>query len=267
MSNLIHTRPTDEVFAALVASGAVTMPDGTLDAAYSLADLTSGNPGKGALWTTDHATILIDHGSAVSVALAALIHTNLRSTISSALFQRNATNSWGSPTVNVTIPTYDADLDGLRRNSVLVRSDTALRWTRIVLSGNGVNLRIGQLALYAASYQLAINIKNGAAITSTYNTVINRTLGGLDLATERGVRQWTLDAAVDNTNAAGLLVHQAWQQCARGKSRPFVCLWDGDNEAWFARFTDDALPRTAVFMQNSNLPVRLTEVSRGQVWP
>jgi hypothetical protein len=263
--NLIHSWPSDE----LVQRATLTLTDGTLDTGYALADLFNGAPSKGVRFTTDHLAIVFDHGSAVALEFPILVHTNVRST-ATASFQRNATNSWGAPSVNVAFTLTNADQDGLRPNPWLDRrGDASYRYTRLVISGNGTPIVLGQLAFYQTLRQLAINISDAPTVTATMRTVVLETNAGIRLKTARGARQWSLQAKVTETDAAGLAVLQAWHRAAAGRANNFGVVWDPSvNDAWYAAFDDDAQPYVPTVMHDANtLSVHLIEVARGQVWP
>ena len=102
----IYGKPTDNV----ASEATITAQSGTVDTEYPLANLVDENPAKPAKLTTTTGRIMFDFGSAQTIQLIALIHTNLDAGLTVKI-QANATDSWGSPSVDlaITIPTVPAD--------------------------------------------------------------------------------------------------------------------------------------------------------------
>jgi hypothetical protein len=269
----VYSWPSDDLLAlafAGVGGASVSLDSGTLDTGYVLSSLSSGSPSAGVLFTTDHFAIIIDHGSAVSLKLPAMIHTNGRKTATS-FFQRNATNSWGSPSVNVSWTLTDAEPDGLRPNPWLDRrADAAFRYTRLgINTGSGVPLYIGQIILSALFRQLTMNIAPTPKFTPTFKTIINATNSGVHLKTVKGVRIKMLqaDRGIQTVNAFPDIYN--WFLASNGMAQNFLLIPDPNvNDAWYAEWNSDTAAAFSILDPTGNVSdvaPGWNELSRGAV--
>jgi hypothetical protein len=267
--NLIYCWPSDDLLYTAIQAGLVTLVDGTLDSAYTLADLVSGNPGRGCVFTTTHFAITIDHGSAVTLQLLAVIHSNLRSNASCTI-QRNATNSWGAPSLSYTLTLTDADADGLRPNPWADRrNDAAYRWTKIIMTGNAVSVIIGQLLLSQTLRQLKHNITVSPDFTPTFKTIVNATNAGVKLKTQKGVRVKMLTGQSGVQLISSLPDLLVWFYASAGQLSNSLLIPDPTvNDAWYAEWANDAVAKyTPVDPDgNANIAPAWTEISRAQKW-
>lgn len=104
MARLIFTLPSDNI------AGTGTITPSTEDATYPKAGFYDLNPAKPFKMTSTTGNIVWDFGDATKVDIFSIIHHNLAAGLE-VRFQGNASDSWGSPSVNqaLTIPSYDAD--------------------------------------------------------------------------------------------------------------------------------------------------------------
>jgi hypothetical protein len=271
--NIMYARPGDDLLLPALNAAAVTVVDGTLDAAYLLSALSSGTPSAGILCDTDHFAIVIDHGAPVVLQLPVLVHTNLRSN-AVGKFQRNATNPafpWVSPSVDARFVLTDPESDGLRPNPWLDRTiDAAYRYTTLAFSGNGGNnIYIGQIFLSALLRQLTMNIGVLPELTPTFKTIVNPTNTGVNWKTQKGVRIKMLQGAkgVQTVNAFPDLYN--WALASQGMALNSILIPDPNvNDAWYVEWNSDtALKYTLAdpYGNVQDLAPGWNELSRGSV--
>lgn len=264
-SPIVFSHPADE----LLASAVLALTDGTLDTGYALSGLFDGAPSKGVRFTTDHAQIDADHGSEVSLHLAILVHTNIRSTATVTLKRSNAADF--STGVTHTFTMTDADAFGLRPNPWLdLHADGTYQYTRLTITNAGANIIIGQLLYYTTLRQLTANIQEKPRLTPATNTLALRTNAGIKLKTSRGVRMWRLEASAKQT-AEALADLMNWFGACQGAARNFGMIWNpAANDAWYAEWgSDEAMAYTPYgpYLFALDIAPSWNEISRGQVWP
>jgi hypothetical protein len=96
----IHARPSDEIGQLAL----LTLASGIADPNYPVDNLTSLFPDDAFLTSSDSTAVDIiwDHGMATDVKLFSLHHHNIPAG-TDVRIQRNATNSWGAPTMDVPV--------------------------------------------------------------------------------------------------------------------------------------------------------------------
>lgn len=240
---IIFSHPRDN----LLETATLELRQGVLvDAATGLDQLFDWDPSNPLMIVGTTIEIVMDHASAVAVGLAVpWIH----STVDVAgKVQRNATDSWGAPTVDETwaIPAvnnrglYTAPWLDLTNNA---NNDyPALRWTRYLITTNGEPITIGESFLGSTFRSLSSHLGHGTGrFGRRGDSVLHTTHGGIDLAYERSVGRKYLSGTiwVDDDDKALI---EAWHDAARGSARPFMLVPDERvDDAWVARFAADEL--------------------------
>jgi hypothetical protein len=192
----------------VTSSATITVPTGTVstDANYGLTSLYDGNPAKPCKFTTAYATILFDFGSAQRLDAFAMPHHNIDAGLG-VLFQGNASDSWGAPTLSasVTIGAHDADghvkqawvdLTGVSGYSV-----SGFRYWRLYIPAtNSVAVQIGEALLVAQLRTLTRGIQDTIArpITRGYIPAME-TEAGVKLYYERDVKQFGISGNIVGT--------------------------------------------------------------------
>jgi hypothetical protein len=246
----------------------VTVETGTEDADYPAANLVDRNPALPAQLTGTSGAWLLDFGSAQRVDWVLLPHHNIDAALEVRI-QGNATNSWGSPTLNttITIPTYrdDGMPVGSWRDLTGVGgySTGGFRYWRFVIVGtNSAAVKVGELALFSQKRTLNPNISWGAKVPERRPVLINETDYGVRNIYDLGTTIRRLAGELDTTDA-GLTALRTWWRDARGRARSFGLVPDEDvNEAYLARFETDVDP-TLVTNDRNTIGLDFQEVSRG----
>jgi hypothetical protein len=148
MSHAIFLRPSDQ----LLSSATLSMATNTVAAGYALSNLYDGNPAKPLrLSAATGFDILIDFGAAVTKAIkAAYFFGHNFDPGTTIRVQGNATNSWSSPTVNLTVTVPADATDGFGQDFcwLLSTQTTALRYWRIgTAATNSSAWRLGELVI------------------------------------------------------------------------------------------------------------------------
>lgn len=261
-ANLVYCLPSDN-FASGVTP---TVDTGTADSDYPVTNVVDGVPSTPVRFTGTSGSIVFDLGSACQVDLVAVIAHNLNGTVT---IQGHSSNSWGAPSVSVTVPTVTQDPDGYWPNrwvdlsvAVPTAGSRTLRYWRLVVAGNTANLSIGEVWL-ATRRQLTMNYSWGYREVNAAPSVVHRTDAGVEFRYSYGTRQRRLDAELEATDAVVDAMRTLWV-AARGRARSFLIVPLGDTgEVWQVRCTDDQVPVTRIFDDHASVPVLFDEVSRG----
>lgn len=261
MSNLIYTLPTDR----LVPS-AVTVQTGTEDPNYLAVNLVDLDPGNPAKLTGTTGAWVFDFGSAVTPQLFALIHHNLDAGISVRL-QAHTSNTWGAPSLDLalTIPTYHED--GFPVNPWLDLSGATYtyRYWRLHIAGTNLSaIAVGEALFYLTKRSLAVNISWGAKRGEKHPIIEHETELGDSLIYELQTKQRSIQGELDTTDA-GLTAMLSLMRAARGRSRAFVVIVDGSNDALFGRWLTPTFEYTEAFLDRHTVPFNFEESSRGTV--
>lgn len=172
MSRFLYTRPSDRITA-----GTWSFVAGTARSSYPLTNLDDGDPSN-PFWANETTVRIVkDFGTPTRVdEVYIFAHTfdaalNLR-------VQMNATNAWGSPSVDVPVTIPTARLDGrsyhlridLTGYSVAART---LRYLSIAnLAANSVTVAIGEVYLVGVTRRLGRNVRFG--FTEPRDRIVNR---------------------------------------------------------------------------------------------
>lgn len=211
------------------------------EAEYQPASLVDDNPALVAKINSTTAAWIVDHGSATDVQIAALIHHDFDAG-ADVKIQRNATNSWGTPTMSVsfTIPTWQGS--GATRwpvnpwldlTSQTGYSGSGFRYTRIVITSNSQNVQMGQLWLGSTIRRFTRNMESGAQETRTRGVITNITGFGVETTYPRHNPQWgcsfSLPLLTDTLRSS---LQTQWDNVG-GTTYPWLFIPDGDVNACY----------------------------------
>lgn len=241
---------------------------GTEDADYPAANLADGIFTKPAKLTSTTGAWTADFGSAQRVDLIALGVHNIDAG-ATVVVQANATDSWGSPTVDTTLTIATADGDGRVCHAwkdltgVTGYSTGGFRYWRVGVTASNTSLvAIGEVWLGATKRTMERNYQWEFETTDLRRTVEHETQYGVRTVYDLLVRQRSFVGKV-RASDSGLDVVRAWHRSARGSVSPIVFIPDTSvNDAWWVRLPS-ALSITTVYTDLHDLTLTLDEVSPG----
>jgi hypothetical protein len=262
MANLVYGRPTDNIAATATAITA-SAPD----AAYPAMNLVDLNPAKPAKLTTTSGNWVFDFGSAKQVDLVALIHHNFQAGLN-VRWQGNATDSWGSPSIDqpVVIPAYREN--GHPMNPFLDITGIGLRtfryWRLVVVGTNPVVCALGELVILGSKRTLERNISWGYVDEEDSPIIEHRTAYGVSAASYSLGTTWrTLRAEIEtiDSGADSLL---SLTRSAFGRATPFLVIPDPSvNCALFGKPVETTINISRVFKNSNTTPFVFQELSCG----
>lgn len=261
MASAVYGKPSDNV----AGNATITVQTGTVDSDYPLANLVDDNPAKPAKLTTTTGRIVFDFGSAQTLQLIALIHTNLDAGLTVKI-QANATDSWGSPSVDlaITIPTVPDDDYPINPWLDLSGSAYSYRYWAIYISGtNSAAVAIGEVWMQATKRSFTRNILWGCEEMEVRPSVEHATTYGVTTVYPFGIRMRRVSGSVraNQTAAAELL---ALERDCEHRGSPFLFILDpAVNDALYVRWGIAPFRKRNVFLQTRPIDVTFEEVSRG----
>ena len=245
MADVLYQWPTDQV----ADSATITLTTGTADATYPIANLTDGNIAKPHKVAETSATWKLDFGAAQRVDLVALGPHNFDAGLQVKI-QGNATDAWGSPTVDTTITIPADDADGRAvcpfkdLTGVTGYSTTGFRYWRLAVTGvNSVALALGELwfgaekrvmaTVFGQHYQEPFDVEEIRSLVEHETTYGVATV--YDLMQRRRVFRGEL-----RVGALGVAAFRAWHHAMRGRVYPGLWMPDADvNDVWWVRAARD----------------------------
>lgn len=269
MSQFIYAWPDDNV------APLATVTPSAVDSSYPGTNLTDSDTGIPSKLTTTTGSFLIDHGSAVRVDLVAIFQHNLDAGLANAAVMRNASNAWGSPSMNVpiTIPAYRADGYPVSpwvdlRSKTGYNGATGYRYTLLNFgTANSHLISIGELVLIGTYRQLPFGIRWGSTRRSRRGTVSYKTDGG-NIGYDLGVRVRGLSVTIDIKDAPGSLTNQTaienWLDSLKGDLRPCLIVPDDTvNDAWLVKNTTPEYEFTRESTLKQLFQLKFEEAGRG----
>lgn len=253
---MIYALPSDEQ----VGAATLTLSSGTADAEYPLTNLQALAPARPTKFTTTSAGIVINFGSPVALKYVAIMHPNFQAALN-VRWQRNATDSWGAPSVDRGFTVAATDPDGyVPGPSLDLTGEASYQYARVSVPTNDVNLIIGAIVAYTAIYE-ATPILNPFKESDHRLSILHETAYGVqfvyDLARYRG-----LSGSMHVPSSAQVLT---WYRSSKGRAMPFLVM--PRDEAMLARWDTDAVTSETLgpsAVRWSELAWR--EVSRGLPW-
>lgn len=268
MADVLYQLPADQV----ADSATITLDVGTDDTTYTKANLVDGNIAKPAKVAETSATWKFDFGAAQRVDVCVLGPHNFDAGLTVKL-QANATDSWGTPTIDtaLTIPADDAD-----GRAVCAWKDVTgatgydvggFRYWRLHVSGtNSVALQLGEIWLGSTKRLLATdmgrNYRWGFEVAESRRLIEHTTEYGVATVYDLQTRLRTFRGEL-RLSDAGLTAFQTWIRAMRGRVYPAIWIPDTSvNEAWWVRQVRD-WSVTRRFTNLNDLTLVLDEVSHG----
>lgn len=259
---LLYAKPSDNVIAD------ATITPSTEATGYEVENLYDGNPAKPWKATATTGNIVFNFGSAQNIDLVALIHHNLTAGLEVRI-QGNASDSWGSPTLNqaITIPAYDED--GFPVNpwiDLSALSNSFQYWRLVVVGTNAANVAIGELWLVETRRELtARNLRYGLSQSTTRPLIEHTTDYGVSTIYDLGAKMRGLSGEIITTNTGLEEVKDWWDSC-NGRALPTLMIFDEDvNSAQLVRWGAMGRVDRRSNHNIATIPVAFSEVSRGLV--
>lgn len=264
---LLYSRPADN----LIDAATITVPAGTVNAAFPVANLRDRLPYSACKFTTVRGRLVFDFGTAVTIHFVALGHHNCKAGFD-ARIQGHATNTWTAPTLDVPFVIGAADAEGYRPNAYLDLSGevaTSFRYWSLDLDNedNDAALILGELWLGAQTRELAQNYSWGFQRADQRD-------GARSFETAHGVK-WTYPSIGRRRGLTGSVQARdanrdaidAWHQACGGSDQLTVIVPDpAINDAWFVHWTTPFGYR-GDFIDDQEIPIGFLEAARGRPWP
>lgn len=269
MASIFYDLPSDKVTGTWSS-------DGTLNSSYPFANIDDGKPWNPTKYTANPTGILLDMSTPKRVDFVSLIHCNFD--VGAVIkIQMNATNSWASPTVSVTLTIAGPDSGDSMPANPFADLTTApgyttsgLRYLLVhVVSGQSSLLSLGEVRVSSHKRVLHDDSTSdrdrdyGAVDKEDHPTIKRLTDAGTQVGYSRGTRaRWATGNL--RLDATGYAEYLAWTRAARGTFKPFAFCPDPTvNEMWFAIMTDTPHQRTWTDYNVFDCPFAVEELGRG----
>jgi hypothetical protein len=214
-----------------------------------------------------------DHGSAKVVKLFSLHHHNLPAgTVCRA--ERNATDSWGGPTISQNFTIGAHPVAGLPRpHGVDLTVDagyegvTGLRYSSLWIPALSQLVGIGSALWWGAKREDITNVLYPAIDTESYPKRTFSTAYGKQKQYSLGVRLRSHPAVFRLRDSAWTPFQSLFLSCQGGSNR---FLWWRDttgSDAMLAMFDDDSLARTITYANVNDTQLTIVEVACGVAIP
>lgn len=256
----IYTLPNENIAGDVTP----TLATGTADAENPLANLTDGDPTT-SFFTTDSVGIAVvwDHASATRAdAVSIPIHNIPAAT--ACKFQMNATDSWGSPTVDadVTINAFTEfpDVVFVDLTGVTGYSASGFRYHRLFVPSHGGLTKIGDVGVWSTINTLTLNVRYGAQRTFERDVTAFVREDGSDFYYDHARIPRSIKAKFRVQSADYDLLQALWE-LAKGPINPFMIQQSVTHEAQYSRWVTAFPPRENITVQD--LDAVFKEVGRG----
>ncbi len=264
-TNFEYTYPSDSI----TGSATPSLPTGTQDAEYPVANLSDNDPSKPWKVTGTTFRLVWDWSTAQTVKFVALIHHNLQAGLTGVKFEMNASDSWGSPSFSQTlvVPAYHEDDFPANIHADISATSPSYRFGSLaVTSANIVACSIGEVVISTALRSLTGCLMPDASDDEEHPIVEHRTDVGVSTIYSHGTRwRWVRGEKTQAGSDAAKI--RSLNRASQGRSLPFIILPHLQNdEAFFVRWEKNQLPRT--YIDNSYISkfrLEFEEVSRGLI--
>lgn len=263
---IVYDLPTDKVTGTWAQDG------GTLNASYPLTNIDNDQPWLPTIFTINPTRIKIDFGTAKRVDLVSFIHCNFDAAAVIKV-EMNATDSWGAPSLTTTVVIPTVGEDGMPGNPFVDLTGVAgysvggYRWLSIkIQSSQSTLLSLGLVRLTSTKRTVTNNVQDGVRVKERQPVIEHGTEGGVQLAYARGIRERTIEGAIQTSDAGIAALLTSWR-ATKGRTSPFLLVFDPTvNEAIFVKWGSSpevAFDRTYTFLNLNDMPVSWVEVGRG----
>jgi hypothetical protein len=273
MSSLFYDLPSDKVTGTWSS-------DGTLNSLYPFANIDDDQPWNPVKYTANPSGILLDMSVATRVDWVGFIHCNfdLGAVIR---VQMNATNSWGSPTVDVPLVIAGPTEDGMPPNpfadltAASGYTTSGLRYLLVhVVSGQSSLLSLGLVRVSSrqrvfSDASTSNRDRDYGAVDREHHPVIERTTdAGAQVGYSRGTRARWVGGNL-RLDATGYAEYLTLKRATRGRFKPSLLVPhpDDENEVMFVKWgiPDTPHQRTWTDYGVFDCPFDAEEVGRGLV--
>lgn len=271
-----YTLPSDDLLDSVGPTITAQGSPDPVDTAYPLTNWDEIRPSKPVKFTTTDVVLLFDFGVAVNIAVFALIYHNLDAGLAVLLEWSSDNFSTTAGSQSITIPTNMDDGSTVSPWIEVTGSPTYRYWRlSIAQSGspNSANIYIGRPYFGGALRDLTNDVRWGEVESETQELIpAQRTdlkvelFPDADLDSKR--RSFSGEFYLrDEAPYQHIQEFQSLTRSAKGRKKAWLLIPDADvNDAWWVRF-DEQFARTRDTINNNITPFRVTEVSRGLVWP
>lgn len=232
MPTFRYQHPADNLADGLTP----TVASGTVDTTYGVAGLTDGNLYSPCKFVGTSATLQWDFGSAQTVCLPVLMHTNLDGTVQ---VQVSDDVTFLSGVDTFVLQTHEQDPDGFRDHMWrdLSADISPRRYCRLAMTGNSNAIILGEVWLGRRVRQLTHDPARGVTRGEQRLGLIQRTAGGIELKYDLGVRSESVRTmTIITTRGVGERAVRDWYRAARGAFRSFPLIDSLTGRALFVRF-------------------------------
>ena len=272
MAKSIWQKPTDDLFSLFTWS----IPTNSAAFGYATSDLNNRNPAFGLhLSAATSFYLLGDLGGSVTKAVKFITFHNHNFAPGTVItVQGNATNSWGSPTVNSSVTVPAAAEDGFPVDFFWLNASqtTALRYWRIGTSAtNAAAWILGQLWISdTLRYLPSDQPQPGIVVTRPRPIIEHLTPApyGVSLRYPSPSRFTILTGEIKGPQADVEAVRDGWFSLGYGRARPtpFALIDTSGLECFLVIHDQDDMPAGQVKGQIWSAPVKLRTLSNGPGW-
>jgi hypothetical protein len=266
-------------WSANAAAGATLHVVGaSVDAGYNLSALVDGDPANGVVLDGPAAILLCDFGAAVHIAHAALIHHNADLGVSVAWRGYSSLPTTVADVPGLDVPVTPRAIEGtgyrpnLWANIDAVDPAASYRyqgWLIGAIGSPALDISAGEIVCDTTRRQLATDFLVGATASDAFETIRNRTYGGVVLKARKvnNVRQFEGQFLGPLAEVAALRDHFL---ALAGSAENFLLVPDPDGEdAYLVEWLADTLTITYVTSVSGDiyrLSCGFRELTRGLVW-
>lgn len=274
MAKPIYTYPSDE----LGISATITLTTGTADSNYPVTNVATPSPAFSFLSTipapssASGVDILWDHGTATDAKLFSLHHHNIPAG-TDVRFQRNATNAWGGPTMDVPVsisPYPNTGLPDPFAVDLTVQtgySAGGFRYSRLHVPSLSQLVGVGSALIWSAKRQDLRALRFPIRPEEQHPTRKFRTSHGVYNKYRLGVRLRQAEGVIRNTNA-DFATWLSWFRATQGDYGSFLYWLDlSTTIGWIASFGDDTTDMEYSAYNVSPAHVVIEELSSGPALP
>lgn len=274
MAKSIWQKPTDD----LVSLATLSLPTGTAAAGYALSDLSNRNPAFGLhLSAATTFYILVDFGGSLTKALKFISFHNHNFDAGIVLtIQGNASNSWGSPSVDSTVTVPAAAGDGFPTDFFWLNANqnSALRYWRIgTTTTNSAAWILGQLWLSDTVRYIPWDQPQPGLSISRPRPIIEHLTPvpyGVSLRYASPSRLTYIDGTIKGYKTDVDLIRDGWFSLGYGRAKPtpFALTDTSGTESFFVVHNQDEMPTSQLEVGGSvwQAPLKLKTLSNGPGW-
>lgn len=245
------------------------------DPAYPVTNWNEVRPSKPSKLLVTTGSWVFDFGTAVNVAVFALIYHNFEQGLLVRL-QWNSSNSWGSPAGSQTIDVPAATEDGWTLSPwIEVTGSPTYRYWRLIVSGspdNSTPLSLGRPYFGGALRDLTNDVRWGVEEDEDFINIEHQTDLGVETIYNIGGKRRRFSGEFALRNEAPYPHAQeliSLHRSAQGRYKPWLLIPDATDptDAWLVRFEENRWSRTRELPNQNIFPYRVQELSRGLPWP